>query len=517
VREPTGRDGGGYSPGGRPQGPRDGRSGPPRSGPSRAGGPRSGPPRSGGPRSDRPGFGPPRGPGARPAAPVDAARATALRGLAHQAETFPQLDIAPLPTDDLSPRDAAFAHAIYDATLRRWLTLSYLLQGFMERRLSELESPVIAALLGGAAQMLLLDRVPPHAALNESVEWVKVAARPTAAGLVNAVLRRLAELVYHGPRSRNEYGDARLPVWSGARNEIPLSDGSAALLAGDVLPEDDLERLAAATSHSRDLIARWGVAFGQDEARRLAAHGLVVPPTILNTAFAKDLDALPLRPHATPGHHVFTGTRPELLALLGSRRDLWVQDAASTRAVASVADLAPGLVIDLCAGQGTKTRQLEATFPDARIVATDVDARRLASLQTLAAGSDGRIEVEAMGDIGRNYTATADLVLLDVPCSNTGVLPRRVEARYRCDAEQMKRLVELQRTIVADAMRLLRPGGAILYSTCSIDREENEDQAEWAARGGLASERTHRAMPAGLPGEDPAGYQDGSFSVLLRP
>lgn len=446
---------------------------------------------------------------------VDAARGVVHRALSRQAELYPELDLAPLDTSGLTARDAAFAHAVYDAVLRRWITLGYLIDGFTQRGFGSLDPSVRGVLLAGAAQLLLLDKVPPHAALNESVEWTKKTV-PKAAGLVNAVLRRIAELVY--PRASGPLSERPYVSWTGARDELPLADGRAVKLSREVLPQDRWERLEIATSCPAWLLRKWRKEFGDETAEELAVHGLVSPPTVLNTRFAHT-DVAGTLPHEDPGHRVFVGKREELAALLAEHSDFWVQDAASGRAVAAAAECLDTqrvrLVLDLCAGQGTKTLQLSWTFPGARVVATDVDERRARELAKVA---NRRPNVEAVApEKTHEYVGKAHLVLLDVPCTNTGVLPRRVEARYRCGREQLKRMVAVQREILKSAWKLVAVGGVVVYSTCSIDREENEEQVAWAEQElGLKAVRVERVMPRGRPGGEPGGYRDGAFSAVLR-
>jgi 16S rRNA (cytosine967-C5)-methyltransferase len=290
-------------------------------------------------------------------------------------------------------------------------------------------------------------------------------------------------------------------------------------LAGDALPEDSLQRLAVATGHPVELLRLWSKSMSLREVRALALHGIIRPPVILNTAHATGAPAADLaEAHSAPGHHVFTGTRAQLVKLLEGRHDLWVQDPASSLAVESVTDLSPKLIVDACAGQGTKTRQLAETFPDAQIVATDIDHPRRAALeQAFASGPHAERVTVIHHDRLDEWAGKADLVLLDVPCSNTGVLARRVEARYRATEAVVTELQSLQRQIVANAVKLLAPGGSILYSTCSLDPRENEDMVEWATRWhGFESTRMHRRMPSGGPGEADTTYSDGSFAALLR-
>ncbi len=442
-----------------------------------------------------------------------------MHRLGMQARRYPDLDIAPFVTDDLPPLDAAFAHAVYDAVLRRWLTLAYLLESGLTQPWDTLEPKVKGALLAGAAQIVLLDRIPPHAAVNSSVEWAKRRVRPGAAALVNAALRRIVELVY--PPGYEER--VRREVWTDAPDEIPMPDGSALALGGPVMPTDGLSRLAVATSHPINLLRSWSKAMPIRELKKRALHGLGHPPTILNTAHAKPELPLPeefLRRHNAPGHHVWTGPHEALVKLLRSRNDVWAQDPASSLAVESVADLRPEFIIDGCAGNGTKTRQLAYTFPEAQIVATDIAEERVDALRNNFR-THPRVKAVPIKAL-EEYVGKADLVLLDVPCTNTGVLARRVEARYRFDEDRLAELAAKQKQILADSVRLLKPHtpggqrGRILYATCSLDAKENDMQAEWVNRWhALSPTRLRRQEPQGGPGEPPERWVDGSFSVLL--
>lgn len=441
-------------------------------------------------------------------APAASAREAACRALIEQATRFP--DLLPLEpeTAGLEGRDAALAQAIYDAVVRRWLTLSAIVEHALGRPMGIIEPALRAVLLAGAAQLVLMDRIPDHAAVDESVELAKALVRPKAAGLVNAGLRKVAAL----RAGVSEPGAD--PI---GRDRVPLADGRVLMLRASALPAGELALLSAATSHPSWLLERWAGRWPAERVRALAMHGLVHAPTVLNTAFARAALPKTLVPHRSPGSHVFSGSRSELLEMLGSRGDVWVQDAASSRAVASASSLRPSLILDLCAGQGTKTRQLAATFPDARIVATDTDPARLRTLASVFRGS-AQVEVAPIRDLVPRLTGRADLVLLDVPCSNTGVLARRPEAKYRCSGVQLERLTGIQRQIVADAIPLVTgsPRGRILYSTCSLEQEEDEAQAAWAGRQHrFKLEREERALPEGEPGGDAAAYCDGSYSAVL--
>jgi len=440
--------------------------------------------------------------------------------MAFQASRFPDLAATEVRTEGLDARESALAHAIVDASVRRWLTLEAVLGRFTSQPVRALEPRMRAALMTGAAQLLLLDRVPAHAAVDGAVNWVKSAIRPKAGGMVNAVLRRVADLVAREP----DGSAARLETWDGARDAIPLPDGRALRLTQPVLSENEAARWAEATSLPRALFVRWVGTMGPEAARAIALHKIAHPPTVVFVAHARGDLPTGLSAHDEATHRVFTGSHAELRAMLEARRDLWVQDVASSGAVASVADLKPRVVVDLCAGLGTKTRQLRAVFPEAEILATDGEASKLRGLGEACRGMAG-VRVGSMAEIRSAALGRADLVLLDVPCSNTGVLARRVEAAYRAcpldglgDSEMsgIDRLAGIQRQIVADAIPLLSDRASILYATCSLEAEENERVAQWACQWhGLRATRTRRVRPAGGAGQAASSWRDGAFSVLL--
>jgi 16S rRNA (cytosine967-C5)-methyltransferase len=429
-----------------------------------------------------------------------------VKRLTRRARQFPDLGLAALDTAALAehdPRDAALAQAIDHAVARRWLTLVAVIESRLDRPWDQLEPAVRALLLAGAAQLLFFERLPDHAVINEMVETTK-RTRPRARGLVNAILRRIADL-------RREIVDEHDPQ---RRDEIALEDGRAWRLQERVLDADPLGRLAQQTSHAQELVARWFDLFGERGAIELAYHDLVHAPIIVAGAANA---ANELQPHTIPGFHVFTGARDELEAVLARHPGARVQDPASAAAVDATAGLEPRLIVDACAGKGTKTRQLAARHPSAQIIATDVDRSRLDVLRRTFAGDDRVRVVEPDGLLDAH--GRVDLLVLDVPCSNTGVLARRVEAKYRYGPQWLGKLVQLQRQIIADHVALLDPErGRLLYVTCSIEPDENGRQVEWIAHWHrMTVVSAEPRLPRGAPGEEPASYQDGGYHALLDP
>lgn len=457
-----------------------------------------------------------------------------MSAVATQIRRYPDLSFDALQTEGLEERDAAFAHALYDKIIRRWITLRQLVRFELKPEWDDVHPAARSALLCGAAQLLFMDSVPAHAAVNESVNWADAAVGGRTGALVNAILRGVGRMleIPPPPPAEGEVPPVEsvpaqpaplsnrhvIPSWDDRRDAIPLADGSALQLATEVWPKDPMERLAIATSLPLPLLHSWAKHTALRDVRRLALHGLLEPPVILNTTHAAAPLPDTLTPHEAPGHHVMLNpSGGALSALLQSRRDIWVQDPASSLAIESVVDLKPQLIIDACAGLGTKTRQLAATFPDARIVATDIDRVRYKGLVRTFKGHE-RVDVVSYERL-TDFAAKADLILIDAPCSNTGVLARRLEARYRFSEERTNELTGMQRQIIADAVRLLKPGkrsGGILYSTCSLDPKENEEIAAWARKWhGYDTGREHRRSPAGLPGDPATRYTDGSYAILL--
>jgi 16S rRNA (cytosine967-C5)-methyltransferase len=432
------------------------------------------------------------------------ARSVVTRRVAFRARLFPQLDINPIDVTGLDARDAALAIAIDHAVTRRWLTLVAVIESCLDRNWDRLNQAVQAPLLVGAAQLLLLDRLPDHAIINEAVQWTKSSRHPKAAGLVNAVLHRVAGL-------RQTRRDTHDPT---RRDEVPLHDGGAWRLQRDIFDADDRTRLGELTSHPRLLLDQWTSERGPTGAATLAYHSLMHSPTIVTGVGAAEPDP-DLDAHDVPGFQVYRGPRGTLTAFLERRPGSMVQDPGASAAAGATTWLQPKLIVDVCAGRGTKTRQLAALHPKAEIIATDVDEQRREDL-VRAVGGHPRITVVEPSRL-IDHARRADLLVLDVPCSNTAVLGRRLEARYRFDEASLDGVVSLQKQIVADTLPLLGDHGWLLYSTCSLQSAENDEQIRWITRWHDLEVATMRlCLPRGRPGDPPTWYSDGGFHALLH-
>ncbi len=309
--------------------------------------------------------------------------------------------------------------------------------------------------------------------------------------------------------------------WEPAADRLPLDEGFIRI-AEPVLPHPNhlVAHLSIATSHPMALIQHWVEKFGAGAAAEIARHGILTPPTIAAVEPGFATPPTPgasatqsWLPHAQAGFIIWNDSHERLVEFLAANPDRRVQDPASTLAIAASAGLHPKLILDYCAGRGTKTRQLAQLHPEAEIIATDIDPERLAALR-VALAKHPQVRVVPIDRIAATLgPRRCDLVVLDVPCSNTAVLARRPEARYRFSPATLDSLVALQRRIISQAAAFLALGGAILYSTCSLEEAEDHGQAVWLAQHGhgqIQAEHLH------VPGGAEASYHDGSYFALVR-
>jgi 16S rRNA (cytosine967-C5)-methyltransferase len=367
--------------------------------------------------------------------------------------------------------DRAFITDLVYTAVRRHRTLVWALEQLV-RKMPKGETE--AALLAGACQILFMPSVADYAAVNETVEAAKVAS-PQTAGLVNGVLRNLL-------RRREEL--------------------QAALAK---------QPLGVRLSHPDSLLTRWVARYGEAEAAALCEW---------NNAPAETFVAYPPGA-AEPFAPVPRGTRVESIPGYAEGAFI-VQDPATAPALELLA-LKPGLrVLDACAAPGGKTVQMAWRMgppagPGHQLVALDLHEDRLATVRAnLARTRQEWVEVR-QGDLTeRPQEALApfgpfDRILLDAPCSNTGVLRRRPDARWRWTTKRMKALAETQAKMLEACLALLAPGGRLVYSTCSLEPEENRRQIS-------ALRKAHPEVACvGVEERVPTRSQtDGSFACALE-
>jgi 16S rRNA (cytosine967-C5)-methyltransferase len=415
----------------------------------------------------------------------------------------------------LSDADRRLATQLSYGVLRRRGTLRALLEPLITRPAYKVEPWLWDTLGLGAYQLALLSHIPVHAALNETVELAAAFGRPGAKGFLNAVLRACAALV-----TADE-------VEAPAANALPVEGGRYRRLARPVLPDpatQPADYLARGFALPLWLADRWLRRYGPEECWRQGFwFAGPAPMTLRCNPLRVGREEL-LAALNGAGFAAFAGEHPQAVRLRESAtvRDLpgydagWfsVQDESAMR-VASALSPEPGWkVLDLCAAPGGKTTHLAELMRDeGRVVACDADARRLQTVTALARRlSLGSVEARVL-DPRRPDDLPAgpfDAALVDAPCSNTGVLGRRPEVRWRLRPEALRELVPLQQRLLGLALSRVRPGGVVVYSTCSALPEENRAVVEAVLRqqAGLALEADEEAVP-GRPA-------DGGYWARLR-
>lgn len=342
----------------------------------------------------------------------------------------------------LSTSDRALLQAILYAVLRHRRLLDHWIT---KVRHGHLDPETRDVLRVGLAQLLLLD-IPEHAAVNETVEC----GRANVRGLINAVLRRAIEM----------------------RNKL--------------LSEVDHVSPAIAHSHPDWLFNRWVQRFGKQGATALMAWNNRPASTFLRVNPLVEALGLPMPDGPPPGMPVegaegfyeLTSAQPPSAWLAGGAG--YIQDPATRHAVELLAPQPGERILDACAAPGGKAFLIAAAQGDgSSLVCTDSNERRLPRL----AENLSRLHVAGVEVAAHDWLMAApaewhgkfDGILLDVPCSNTGVMRRRVDVRWRLKAADIASLAAIQRRIVENALVSLKPGGRLVYSTCSIEPEENED------------------------------------------
>ncbi|HYN86466.1 MAG TPA: 16S rRNA (cytosine(967)-C(5))-methyltransferase RsmB [Pyrinomonadaceae bacterium] len=405
---------------------------------------------------------------------------------------------------ELDPEDRALCHELVLGVLRRRLWLDRALAHFASRAPDSLDAPVRLALRLGLYQLRFLTRTPAHAAVNESVNIVRAARLRSAAPLVNAVLRRATREPDYDP---------------------------AAGLA------DDVERVAVETSHPAWLVARWADAFGLEEARAFArANNEPAPVSFRVNSLREGSEKAVERLRAAGANVVASGVAPDawrvagsgggaasaLLRVLAGDGSIYMQDEAS-QLVAHVLDARPGeRVLDACAAPGSKTTHVATLMRDAGlVVAGDVHQHRLrvvsesAARQGLTCVRAAVINAEESLPFAPESFAR---VLVDAPCTGTGTLRHNPEIRWRITPADIVGLAARQLKILRNAANLVQRGGRLVYSTCSVEREENESVAAEFLRDAAEFEQVAARPASPLSGSGAARtwpHREGSDGFFV--
>jgi 16S rRNA (cytosine967-C5)-methyltransferase len=380
--------------------------------------------------------------------------------------------LAPVRETLPDPRDRALLTMLVYGATRHRLTLDALAKAASGRK--TIDVVLLPILRVALYQMIFLTKVPPHAAVNEAVEEARRAA-PKAAAFVNAVLRGAQRIV-------------------GGPHLLPRPGLPALGLKAELWGKDAAERLSVAYSHPEWLVRRWlGHKWPVEKVEAICAADNI-PPVV--TVVGSGPEAAPVS--GDPGK------------LEGIREGkLRVQDETAAR-VAPMLDPRPGeTILDLCSAPGGKSAHLASLLGGkGLVIALDLSPERIRLVRdSCRAFANVRIVV---GD-GRRppLRPIFDAVLADVPCSNTAVLGRRADARWRLTPGDFAKLQPLQDALLDAAASLLNPGGRLVYSTCSLEPDENED------RVGAFLKRRPGFVAGALERRDPAGGTGGGFACRI--
>jgi 16S rRNA (cytosine967-C5)-methyltransferase len=360
----------------------------------------------------------------------------------------------------LAARDHGLATELVMGVLRWRSVLDRQLAAASSQKIERLDDEVLAALRLGIYQLQFLSRVPVRAAIFESVELVKAAGKRSAAAFVNAVLRKIADTVPE---------DAFAQIGKS-------TEGST---------------LAQSAAHPPWLVARWIERYGLERARKICVHDQTVPETAIHIHGGQSAGAVVDAELAEAGVQVAAGR------MLSAARRVVGGNVTATRAYregrVSIQDEAAQLVatlagrgeriLDCCAAPGNKTALIARRNPRAKVFATELHPQRARLLQNLSRCAN--VHVVAADARHLPFATKFDCILADVPCSGTGTLARNPEIKWRLKVEDLRDLQTRQVDILKSALAQLTDGGRLVYSTCSLEAEENERVVE-AALDGLA-------------------------------
>ncbi|MBN2582104.1 MAG: 16S rRNA (cytosine(967)-C(5))-methyltransferase RsmB [Planctomycetes bacterium] len=421
-----------------------------------------------------------------------------------------------LNAHDLSPADRALATEIASGTVRHRRTLDRLLDRRLRKPIHQMAPAVRLVLESAAYQILFLDRVPDYAVVNEAVRLAREVAHGRVPGLVNAVLRRLSEMVDR---------DASAEDVQNVRRILPLPHGGTIVLKEGLLPEEPDRRLADAYSFPHPLVKRWMQRWGAARTEDVLAALNHPPRTFarINT-LRTSADELARRlPESVRDEVRWISNRVadvshlphDLLLGLLDEGLVTIEDSTAMRAVEAL-DLRPGMtVLDLCAAPGGKASYVaELIRGQGAVWALDRQGPRLDALRETCRRlhlENVHVAANVPAEFPDDMPPRFDRVLVDVPCSNTGVLGRRAEARWRLKDHAMDSLRPLQAELLAQGAGMTAPGGLCVYSTCSIEPDENER----LVRGFLADhgEMVLQVERETLPSADGDG---GYFARMVR-
>lgn len=365
--------------------------------------------------------------------------------------------LLPMYEEKLSPKDRGLVHELTLGVLRRQMYLDRIIETLTKKKTAKFDLEVLISLRIGLYQILFLDKIPASAAVNESVNLVQMAKKTSAKGLVNAVLRKAA------------------------REKIEL------------VFTDEIEKLAVEYSHPRWLIEKWIADFGREDAAKLAKINNQTPRMVFRLTKKSDektVETLKKLGFELTESELISGAchvaNPnELLYLYAREGKIYFQEESS-QMVAKMVNLREGeRFFDVCAAPGSKTTFVAGQSEECEkqnIFAGDLHWNRAAFLREncLKQGTGYANVLQYDAENALPFAEeTFDCVLVDAPCSGTGTIRHNPEIRYSLKPEDLQDLSFKQLNILKNASKTLKKGGRLIYSTCSLEKEENESVVDF--------------------------------------
>lgn len=407
-------------------------------------------------------------------------------------------------SDDLEPRERAQVREYVQNILRKRSYLDFLIDHYATIDVAEMKTDLKNILRLGIYDMLFMDSTPDYAAINEAVELGKAKMGSKTGDLINAILRNLQRDIEQLPKPQFK----------------------------------DRTKLVATTfSHPEWLVSRWSSRFGEREAFQLMQANNTRPSyyvrantmrtTLAN--FELRMEKLGVEFEASdwlPNFYKVDSVQPFIEKGLLKKGICQVQDIAAGFAPFILDPQPNEKIYDLCAAPGTKSIMIsDLTEGESDILAVDISGERLEKLAESALNFGAENIKIRRGDILELSLPLADAVLLDAPCTGTGVLSKRADLRWRRDEEGLTNAVELQAQLLEEAANMVKRGGRLVYSTCSIEPEENMGQIQQFLKNYPTFELQplEDFVPEEVLTEDGLAYQtfphkhdsDGHFGVLL--
>ncbi len=423
-------------------------------------------------------------------------------------------------SEEMEPRDRALLTELVYGPIRWRATLDQILMAYSKRGLKGVKPRLMEILRQAVYQIIFLDRIPNSAAVNEAVNLATKIYPKKVSGFSNGLLRSLARGIKLVEETGPDEGSSQRP-----RNVLALPHGSW-LFDRDVFPDSESEpakALAARFSHPEWLVNRWCTAHGVDQTKELLAANNRTPSVTLRFNRLKTTRETIQGKLTEAGIKFKPGTQPQAIILdhAGKIEDLpgfadgWflVQDEAS-QAIAPLLAPQPGEnILDLCAAPGGKTTHIaELTKDEGTLIALDTSegrARKIRENADRLGLSSIRIRISNACQSTTSDEGKFDRVLVDAPCSNTGTFARRPEARWRIEPGHLGDLHQIQVEILDAALNAVKPGGRVVYSTCSIEPEENQQ---------VIATITHQRKDVTVEHQDlwlPSSIKDGGFAAAL--